>query len=44
MLTAAAAVAGAYWGLMYLMTRRLEPVIVSHMVWSTVVFTFAPIP
>jgi hypothetical protein len=44
MLTAAAGVAGAYWGLMYLKLGRLEPVIVSHAVWSTVVFTFAPIP
>lgn len=44
MLMAAAAVAGAYWGLMYLVLGRLEPVIVSHAVWSVVIFAIAPIP
>jgi hypothetical protein len=44
MLIAAAAVAGAYWGLAYLKLGRLQPIIVSHAVWSTVVFTIAPIP
>lgn len=44
MLIAAAAVAGAYWGLAYLALKRLQPVIVSHAVWSTFIFTVAPIP
>lgn len=43
MLMAAAAVAGAYWGLTYLALGRLEPVIVSHAIWSVTIFTIAPI-
>lgn len=44
MLIGAAAVAGAFWGLAYLKLDRLQPIIVSHAVWSTVVFAIAPIP
>lgn len=42
MLIAAAGVAGAFWGLMYMQNRRLAPAIVSHSLWS--VFAFAIIP
>lgn len=44
MLIGAAAVAGAFWGLMYWRIGRLWPVIISHAIWSTVVFAFLPIP
>ncbi|MBI9075893.1 MAG: CPBP family intramembrane metalloprotease [Desulfatibacillum sp.] len=42
MLIAAAAVAGAFWGFMYMRNRRLAPLIISHSLWS--VFAFAVIP
>ena len=44
MLIGAAAVAGAFWGLIYWRLHDLRPVIVSHAVWSTVVFAVLPIP
>jgi len=44
MLIGAAAVAGAFWGLCYWRWSRLAPVIVSHSLWSAVVFSLAPIP
>jgi membrane protease YdiL (CAAX protease family) len=44
MLIGAAAVAGAFWGLLYWRWQRLAPVIVSHAVWSAVIFAVAPIP
>ncbi len=44
MLIGAAAVAGAFWGLCYQRWGRLAPVIVSHSLWSAVVFSLAPIP
>lgn len=44
MLIGAAAVAGAFWGLMYWRVGRLWPVVISHAIWSTVVFAFLPIP
>jgi hypothetical protein len=44
MLVGAAAVAGAFWGALYARTGKLAPVIVSHAVWSTVIFTVAPMP
>lgn len=43
MLVGAAAVAGAFWGLMYLSNRRLAPLIVSHSVWSVFAFAVAPL-
>ena len=43
MLTGAAAVAGAFWGLMYLLHPRLGAVILSHAVWSSVIFALFPI-
>ncbi|MDP2644202.1 MAG: type II CAAX endopeptidase family protein [Desulfobacterales bacterium] len=42
MLIGAAAVAGAFWGLMYWRWGNLAPVIVSHAIWSAVIFTFLP--
>lgn len=44
MLIGAAGVAGAFWGLLYWHLGDLRPVIISHMVWSTVVFAVIPIP
>lgn len=44
MLIGAAAVAGAFWGLLYQRLGKLAPVIVSHSIWSTVVFAVLPIP
>ncbi len=44
MLIGAAGVAGAFWGLLYWCLGDLRPVIISHMVWSTVVFAAVPIP
>lgn len=43
MLIGAAAVAGAFWGLMYWRYRDLAPVIVSHSVWSAFIFTVTPL-
>ena len=43
MLILAALVAGAYWGLFYLWKRDLAALIVSHSLWSAVIFTVAPI-
>ncbi len=43
MLIGAAAVAGAFWGAQYWRSGRLAPVIVSHAVWSTVIFAWAPL-
>lgn len=43
MLIGAAAVAGAFWGLLYWRLRDLKPVIVSHALWSTVVFAVFPL-
>jgi membrane protease YdiL (CAAX protease family) len=42
MLVGAAAVAGAFWGVLYARLGRLTPVIVSHSVWSTVIFAVFP--
>jgi hypothetical protein len=44
MLIGAAAVAGAFWGLCYWRWGRLTPVVISHSLWSAVVFSLAPIP
>lgn len=43
MLTAAAAVAGAFWGGMYWRFKELTPVIISHCVWSTFIFAVMPV-
>ena len=42
MLICAAAVAGAFWGAMFWRFKNLAPVIVSHSVWSTVIFAVFP--
>jgi hypothetical protein len=42
MLVGAAAVAGAFWGAIYARLGGLAPVIVSHSVWSTVIFAVFP--
>lgn len=42
MLVGAAAVAGAFWGALYARCGRLAPVMVSHAVWSTVIFAVFP--
>ena len=44
MLIGAAAVAGAFWGLLYLRWGRLSPVIVSHAFWSSFIFAVVPVP
>ena len=43
MLVLAALVAGAWWGAHYLWRRDLAPVIVSHSLWSAVIFAVAPV-
>ncbi len=42
MLIGAAFVAGAFWGAMYLHLKNLAPVIISHSVWSMVIFAVFP--
>jgi membrane protease YdiL (CAAX protease family) len=42
MLIGAAAVAGAFWGAIYWRYKTLAPVIISHSIWSTAIFTFFP--
>ncbi len=42
MLIGAAFVAGAFWGAMYLHLRNLAPVIISHSVWSMIIFAVFP--
>lgn len=39
----AALVAGAYWGLLYLWRRDLAMLVVSHSLWSAVIFAVAPV-
>lgn len=43
MLTMAAYVAGAFWGAQYLWRRDLAALIVSHSVWSAVIFAVFPL-
>ncbi len=43
MLIGAAFVAGAFWGAMYGYFKNLTPVIISHSVWSMVVFAVFPL-
>ncbi len=42
-LTLAALIAGAYWGALYLWRRDLALLIVSHSLWSAVIFAVAPV-
>ena len=43
MLIGAAGVAGAFWGAMYWRLKNLAPVIISHSIWSTVIFAVVPL-
>lgn len=43
MLVAAALVAGAFWGWVYLRTGRIAPVVVSHVLWDVTVFLLLPL-
>jgi len=43
MLIGAAAVAGAFWGAMYWRIGNLLPVIISHSLWSAVIFVVMPL-
>jgi len=43
MLTGAAAVAGAFWGAFYWRTGNLAAAVVSHSVWSAVIFALLPL-
>jgi membrane protease YdiL (CAAX protease family) len=43
MLVGAAAVAGAFWGAMYWRFGNLAAVIISHSLWSAVIFSVAPL-
>ncbi len=42
-LTLAALIAGAYWGALYLWRKDLALLIVSHSLWSAVIFAVAPV-
>ena len=42
MLIGAAAVAGLFWGAMYRYLGNLAPVIISHSIWSGVIFAVFP--
>jgi membrane protease YdiL (CAAX protease family) len=43
MLIGAAGVAGAFWGAMFWRLKNLAPVIISHSIWSAVIFAVFPI-
>ena len=43
MLIGAAGVAGAFWGAMFWRVGNLAPVIISHSLWSAVIFSVAPL-
>jgi hypothetical protein len=42
MLIGAAGVAGAFWGAMFWRLKKLAPVIISHSIWSAVIFAVFP--
>ncbi|HYM90444.1 MAG TPA: CPBP family intramembrane glutamic endopeptidase, partial [bacterium] len=42
MLVVAALVAGGFWGLLYLRTGRIAPLVVSHILWDLTVFLILP--
>jgi len=44
MLVMAAMVAGAFWGLLYLLTQNLWACILSHAFWAVLIFILIPIP
>jgi len=39
----AALVCGLFWGLLFLKTRRLWPVIISHALWDVLIFVIIPV-
>jgi membrane protease YdiL (CAAX protease family) len=43
MLIAASAVAGAFWGLMFLRFRNVWPGLISHAIWDALIFVLAPV-
>lgn len=43
MLIGAAAVAGAFWGFLYMKYGRLDSLIICHSVWSACIFAVAPL-
>jgi hypothetical protein len=43
MLILSALVAGGFWGFLYALGRDLAPLIVSHALFTAVIFTLAPI-
>jgi membrane protease YdiL (CAAX protease family) len=43
MLIGAAAVAGIFWGAIYLYTRNLIPLVICHALWSAFIFTVYPL-
>ncbi|MGD0210193.1 MAG: CPBP family intramembrane glutamic endopeptidase [Desulfomonilia bacterium] len=43
MLIGAAAVAGAFWGLLYMKLKRLDTLIICHSLWSACIFTVIPL-
>jgi membrane protease YdiL (CAAX protease family) len=43
MLVMAAAIAGAFWGLLFQRTRSLWPGIISHALWDALIFVWAPL-
>ncbi|MCB2227191.1 MAG: CPBP family intramembrane metalloprotease [Desulfarculaceae bacterium] len=44
MFVGAAAVAGAFWGLLYWKLGRVWPLLISHAVWAPLIFVILPIP
>lgn len=44
MLIGAAGVAGAFWGAIYWRFRDVSAIIISHSIWSTVIFVIMPVP
>jgi hypothetical protein len=43
MLIGAAAVAGAFWGLLYMKLKRLDTLIICHSLWSACIFAIVPL-
>ena len=43
MLIGAAAVAGAFWGLLYMKLKRLDTLIICHSLWSACIFAVVPL-
>jgi membrane protease YdiL (CAAX protease family) len=43
MLVMAAAIAGAFWGLLFMRCKSLWPGIISHAIWDALIFVIAPL-